>query len=295
MKQKLKSLAWVALYMLIAVGSQLVLGIALGIIIFKIAAVTGIAGNAEGLQKLIEQASEFISRGLPLIVLSGAVELVLLGCFGPWYYFREKRYGFRPCYRKSFSVKNVLRIVGIGFFGQYLISLIIALVYMVLPEIFKSYETLVENFDISNGPPLLMIFFVCLLGPLAEEVVFRGMIYGRLRRAFSLVPSMLISALLFGIYHGNWVQGIYASVFGMILAYVYEKTQTIWGSFLLHAVFNLSSYIIGHMEGAMENVGWDIPTWAVFLFYVISAVIVALLLRQFRTEPGEQNVEKNGE
>lgn len=70
------------------------------------------------------------------------------------------------------------------------------------------------------------------------------MIYGGLRTCFPVDVSALVSALIFGIYHKNIVQGLYAAVFGIILAYIFEKTQSIWGSTLMHMAFNLSSYLI---------------------------------------------------
>lgn len=89
-----------------------------------------------------------------------------------------------------------------------------------------------------------MLLLVVVVGPIAEELLFRGVIYGGLRTCFPVDVSALVSALIFGIYHKNIVQGLYAAAFGIILAYIFEKTQSIWGSTLMHMAFNLSSYLI---------------------------------------------------
>ena len=73
-----------------------------------------------------------------------------------------------------------------------------------------------------------MILAVCIVGPIAEELVFRGMIFGKLRRAFSFWPAAIISGIMFGVFHMNIMQGVYASVLGVLLAYVYEKTDYLW-------------------------------------------------------------------
>lgn len=61
--------------------------------------------------------------------------------------------------------------------------------------------------------------------PLVEEAVFRLVLYGRLRAVAGSWLSAFISSLAFGIYHGNWIQGSYAFVIGMILAWGYETSE----------------------------------------------------------------------
>lgn len=68
-----------------------------------------------------------------------------------------------------------------------------------------------------------MLLLVVVVGPIAEELLFRGVIYGGLRTCFPVDVSALVSALIFGIYHKNIVQGLYAAAFGIILAYIFEK------------------------------------------------------------------------
>ena len=66
-------------------------------------------------------------------------------------------------------------------------------------------------------------FFILtlILGPLFEEGVFRLGIFGRLWSRLGFWPAALLSALAFGIYHGNWIQGIYAFFMGLIFAWGY--------------------------------------------------------------------------
>ncbi len=81
-----------------------------------------------------------------------------------------------------------------------------------------------------------------VISPLAEETVFRGLLYNRMKRCFHFVIALIVSSLLFGIYHGNLVQAAYGTILGLLIAYTYE----IYGSFaapvLFHAVANISVY-----------------------------------------------------
>lgn len=85
-----------------------------------------------------------------------------------------------------------------------------------------------------------------LAAPLAEELIFRALLYGWLRGYMGFWSSSLISALAFGLYHGNWIQGIYAFTIGMILAWGYETS--IYRKYLMvvlmHGAANLTSLVV---------------------------------------------------
>lgn len=79
--------------------------------------------------------------------------------------------------------------------------------------------------------------------PLVEELVFRGLAFSRLRRKMGFWPAALISALIFGTFHGNLTQGIYAFLLGLLIAWVYERTGRFWTCVLFHAAANLLSIL----------------------------------------------------
>ncbi len=56
-----------------------------------------------------------------------------------------------------------------------------------------------------------------LIAPLVEEGIFRRGIYAVFRRWLGVTPAAFLSALAFGLYHGNWIQGIYGFVLGCFL------------------------------------------------------------------------------
>ncbi len=88
-----------------------------------------------------------------------------------------------------------------------------------------------------------------LISPLAEEIVFRGVIYNRLRRLYNPAVGIVASGLLFGVFHGNLVQGVYGSCLGILMAYLYEKSGDFKIPFVFHAVANLAVYTTARMEG----------------------------------------------
>lgn len=67
-----------------------------------------------------------------------------------------------------------------------------------------------------------------IAAPLSEELLFRGILFERLRMALPFFWAALGSAAFFGLVHGNWAQGIYATLMGLILAWLYEKKNRLW-------------------------------------------------------------------
>lgn len=88
-----------------------------------------------------------------------------------------------------------------------------------------------------------------ILAPLVEEVIFRGGIFRLLRKKLSFLWGAVLSSLLFGIYHGNLVQFIYATLLGMLLAYVYEKYGSLKAPIVAHVAANVVVCMLTWVDG----------------------------------------------
>ena len=101
-----------------------------------------------------------------------------------------------------------------------------------------------------------------LLTPFTEEVLYRGILWHRLRRGFPPLYAALLSALVFGAAHGKIRQGAYAFVMGTVFALAYELTRQFEVPFLLHSACNL-------MVLASSVFGWTdylrSPAWLLFM------------------------------
>ncbi|WP_018333088.1 type II CAAX endopeptidase family protein [Actinomycetospora chiangmaiensis] len=89
--------------------------------------------------------------------------------------------------------------------------------------------------------------WVVLLGglavPLGEELLFRGIGYGSLRR-FGVIVATTVSSLVFALAHGLNVVFLAVLVLAVLNAVLYERTRSIWPCFVTHATFNLTSFAI---------------------------------------------------
>lgn len=114
-----------------------------------------------------------------------------------------------------------------------------------LTPLFRWFPKVEESVETINSAGFwLQLIGVCLIIPAAEELVFRGIGYWGLRDEMPAVPAAVFSAVFFGLFHGNLVQGIYAAGLGLILAFVMERYQTVTSVWLAHAAMNIGSIYV---------------------------------------------------
>lgn len=108
------------------------------------------------------------------------------------------------------------------------------------------------------GLPLCIAVYG-MLTPLAEESAFRAVGFSRLGRMYGTQNAALLSAALFGLYHGNAAQFIYAFVMGIVFALAYAYTNRFIVPYCLHAIVNIIM-ITFSLTGFYEQIcSW---TWA---------------------------------
>ena len=98
--------------------------------------------------------------------------------------------------------------------------------------------------------PSLLVQLLCLgvIVPITEEFIFRGLIYKRMRMNSSPMRAIVSSAIFFGVYHGNFVQMIYGTVCGLLLAYLYEKYGSIKAPILGHMLMNIVACVLTDVD-----------------------------------------------
>lgn len=92
------------------------------------------------------------------------------------------------------------------------------------------------------GPDQILVFLsVLILAPVAEEIIFRGLMMFRLQREFNEKQSVLISAFLFAILHKNILWILYAFAMAWLLGYTASRMENVCGSIAIHMGFNMAS------------------------------------------------------
>ena len=79
--------------------------------------------------------------------------------------------------------------------------------------------------------------------PFLEEIFFRGILFQRLKELMSVKAAAVVSALVFGLYHGTLTQGIYGFFMGLALVWAMERTQTVKAPVVVHMAANLAGLL----------------------------------------------------
>ncbi len=107
--------------------------------------------------------------------------------------------------------------------------------------IFSSYTTDVITEDVSSSSFLVSLLCMAVLPAVFEELSFRGAFFQEYRAAFGSWAGIIFSAFLFGIYHLNMRQFVYAFICGILFSLLIEATDSIASSMFLHFLMNMIS------------------------------------------------------
>ena len=133
----------------------------------------------------------------------------------------------------------------------------------------ESYQT--ESGALSTAKPALDFLVVVLLGPLVEELVFRGVIYDAFCALVPAGAAVVFQGLLFGSIHGTLIWMLYAALMGCLIGYVRKRTDSLRPCILMHMAFNGAAYPFGWFA---DRFGQDSAT---VTFVFIGSALVLLL------------------
>lgn len=202
--------------------------------------------------------------------------------------FVKRNYEERPATLKLRPISGTLQmlLIGLGVGGVSLLWLNFAeLIQKSIPALQASYETFnTEMGAFENGDYIWMLLEVSIIGPMVEELLFRGLVFHFVERDTGKEGvAIFISALLFGIWHGIFVQGVYTFLIGLVLGYLYAKTRKLIWPFLVHLVNNFSGTLPPGFDGEYANM-------LVNLASLICIPVLFILL--WRMEKNTKQIEK---
>lgn len=219
-----------------------------GAIIISLGAAVG--GAVIGGSRAIEMIERFMIENMNL--LSCLIYIVPGAVFLTWYYFSfvEKRGIGQTLYSHTRRLTPACFgwVVLLGFAVQHVISLLMAAIYIVMPSAMDQYTEMIDSSGVTEYSILWAVATV-ILPPVVEETIFRGLILQYLGRAGArFVVANLIQAVLFGMFHMNFVQGIYTALLGFLLGWLAYRYDSILVPMLLHAIFNLFGTVLADLE-----------------------------------------------
>lgn len=208
---------------------------------------SGVTSQEQFMQMLMSK-----SGGLFELLLQHQVEILALGALFTipvtFYLFRSDRkreIAFNiPQNKKAKPVQYIQLIV----FG---IATCIGLNALSFMSSIALYSPKYQDTAQTLYTPAFPVQLICLgiIVPVAEEMIFRGVLFKRVRMLGSFKKAAIFSTLLFSLSHGNIVQLIYTLILGMFLAYAYEKYGSFKAPVLLHMIVNITSLVLTETGG----------------------------------------------
>lgn len=220
--------------------------------------------------------------------------------------------------KKKMKVRHILIAFTICYAGTYLANMIGTLITTIIGFIKQSE---VENvmLNLTGSISLWANFLIVVIAaPIMEELLFRKYIIDRTAR-YGEGVAIVLSALMFGLFHGNLNQFAYAFIIGMLFGFIYVKTRNIKYSIILHMIVNfiggfLSSIMLElskynkllellemndpeRLISFMKENALGICIFMIYSMILMSIVIVGIVMffvnkRKFKLEPGEITIEK---
>ena len=260
------------LYLFICIGTQFVVSTILISSDIKNTDVAGInasasAGYMDHINKMIAEHSVLMN------CISATIGLIIFGIILKKDFTSEKDFSIKKCL-KEIKIENLLNAYGIGLTAATGISLFVSI--LPIDNIIGSYETTSEL--LLNGDFIYLFVVLGIIVPLTEEIIYRGLIYNRVKKYLDVNKAILISSLLFGIFHFNLMQGVYAFIIGIIMGYLYHKYNSILAPVALHMAVNQLT-VIFNCTGISNALNGNIIIYIMCM--VISLAIGVFLI--FRT------------
>lgn len=199
-----------------------------------------------GVPMLVIIGSETLKT--PLIATIFSVLVYVLSFIFLLFTFKHIKPLKTPVTRNELGLNNLVTFsdVGLaptGFFGYLAFSAILTALFSIFPWFnLTENQPLLYSTLISPSGKILAALALVVAGPILEEVIYRGLIYGKLRKKHSLVTSILIVSVLFGFLHGQWNVGVDVFALSVVACLMRETTGTIYAGIILHILKNTIAF-----------------------------------------------------
>jgi membrane protease YdiL (CAAX protease family) len=150
-------------------------------------------------------------------------------------------------YRQPVNTLGFVKIYGLKPYvfavGMWLIALIILMFWIgalnwLKVDFLLPPDTAQQVMDKAGGNLIATLILVGIVGPIAEEIFFRGFVLPGLMKRFGVTQSLLFSSLLFGIFHFDPGAIVPTFILGLALGWVYLKTGALWPAIFAHGLHN---------------------------------------------------------
>jgi len=152
---------------------------------------------------------------------------------------------------------------------------------------FPQQTSLSENLNDLLAGGFLGFIAICIVPPIVEEIIFRGIILRGLLSHYTPQQALLTSSILFSLIHLNPDQLFHTLVIGYFFGWLYIRSYSLWPSIIAHGVFNLVAFSLGNAYVLIEGVNyfpdeqWVLPSIFVQVPALLAVCLGLSLLRRY--------------
>lgn len=233
----------------------------------------GLSGAGEASAEKMMRIAESSAAGYHAAILTGAI---LLFCWKGIRFWNEEIWSKG----KPMTVGDFLVILAVFMAIQTGASFLVNGLNWITSLFGRDILEFYDRLTINQTDSFSMYLYTVLLGPISEEILFRGLIQKTVM-PWGKRLAILTSAFLFGIFHGNLVQTPYSFAVGLLLGYVAAEYSIGW-SMVLHMFNNL---VLSDLMSRLETVLPEVIMGSIYvtIFYLL-ALIGACILLAFRND-----------
>lgn len=255
------------------------------VFVFVVKYVKSASGEYHSREALIDSIRTVYSNNIMLCTLiAAAISIPILFYFKNRDTLSDTMRGICKKYERVPFYKFFL-IVPLSVFAMFSANYFVSLLTLFMPK-FMLDSYVPASSAIYSSTFFMQFLAAGIVGPIAEELIFRGLIYNRMKKMLSITAAAVCSAILFGVFHGNWVQAPYAIIIGLVCVYAYERYKSFLAPVLVHMSANIMSVIVSQLIRGVagkeiQNIEISRMDQAVSLISVIlfTGMIVFLMIK----------------
>lgn len=180
--------------------------------------------------------------------------------------------------KTAMTAEGFLGLLCVFVGGQIVFSLLTQLMDWILTPLGVDITASLEAAT-GGSDTLSMFLYAGFAAPIAEEILFRGLIQGTLR-PYGKRFAIFGSAFLFGMFHGNLVQTPFAFAVGLVLGYTAETYSLLW-SVVLHAFNNLVlGDLLTRLAELLPAPFGDLLSSMILLAFTVAGIVILILRRR---------------
>ena len=184
--------------------------------------------------------------------------------------------------------KHIIPFIIMLILTAYSLTVVFNYLFTLIPWHVFGSKNIVQNSESFYSIPLyLRLISYVLIGPFAEEVLFRVVLFSRLRKIIPFIFAAFVSSLLFGLYHGNLMQGLYAFVMGIVICLFMDEGGSVIYAYAFHMAANLVSNLCYEFK-YINNVVYSIPGIVICFVYLVVAITIYYVFKHRLTKKDKQ-------